>query len=382
MLKVKLMKKIIILLTIPISIYSQVPLGFSFQTIIRDSDGKVQKNQATGIQFTVLEVSATGTVVFSETHTVSTNDFGIINLTIGTGTVTEGVFADIVWGSNIHFLKTEIDPTGGNTYTISTTSQLMSVPYAMYAMKADTTLKTNISDVGNEGDMLYFSGSKWNKLSKGNQGDFLRVNEVGLPTWQSFAGFATDIDGNSYPLVKIGNQFWFQENLKTSKYNDGTLITEVTDNTEWSNLTTGAWCNYNNNISYDSIYGKLYNWYAVETGKLCPLGFHVPTDEEWTLLTDYLGGESVAGGKLKEVGTVHWNSPNEGATDEVGFTALPGGCSDSGSFGTVRYAGYWWSATPSFSNLSWARGLYNDSANVNRGNSNKINGFSVRCLWD
>ena len=122
-------------------ICAQVPLGFSFQTIIRDSEGKVLKNQATGLQFSILEGSSMGTVVYSETHTITTNEYGVINLTVGTGTVTEGVFSDIVWGSNIHFLKTEIDPTGGNTYTISTTSQLMSVPYAMYAMKADTALK-------------------------------------------------------------------------------------------------------------------------------------------------------------------------------------------------------------------------------------------------
>ncbi len=138
-------------------IYAQAPLGFSFQTIIRDSEGKVQKNQSTGIQFSILVGSSTGTIVYSETHTVSTNEYGVINLTVGTGTVTSGVFADIVWGSNVHFLKTEIDPTGGNLYKISTTSQLMSVRYAMYAMKADTALKVPDSSITNEIQVLSLS---------------------------------------------------------------------------------------------------------------------------------------------------------------------------------------------------------------------------------
>ena len=114
-------------------------------------------------------------------------------------------------------------------------------------------------------------------------------------------------------------------NLKTTKYNDGTSIPNVTNDTSWSNLTTGAYCWYNNDVSYKNPYGALYNWYAVNTGKLAPKGWHVPSDAEWTTLITYLGGESIAGGKLKEAGTTHWLSPNTEATNSTGFSALPGG---------------------------------------------------------
>lgn len=139
-----------------------------------------------------------------------------------------------------------------------------------------------------------------------------------------------DTDGNIYHTVVIGNQVWIVENLKTTRYNDGTSIPLVTGNTEWINLTTPGYCWYDNDITNKETYGALYNWYAVQTNKICPAGWHVPSDSEWTALTDFLGGESTAGGKLKEAGTMHWDSPNTGATDESGLTLLPGG------FGALR----------------------------------------------
>jgi uncharacterized protein (TIGR02145 family) len=303
-------------------ICAQVPLGFSFQTIIRDNEGKVLKNQATGIQFSILEGSATGTVVYSETHTVSTNDFGVINLTVGTGTVTSGVFSDIVWGSNIHFLKTEIDPTGGNIYTISTTSQLMSVPYAMYAMKADTAINTNIPNTANDGDILYYKDGSWNQLNKGNQGDFLRINEVGEPVWRSFAGYVSDIDGNSYPLIKIGDQIWFQENLRVSKLNNGISIQYENNPENWISINSPAWGFPNGISSNDDNYGKLYNWYAASSN-ICPSGFKVPTMADFIELSNFLGDN--AGGKLKSNNDIFWINDNINATNESGFTAYPAG---------------------------------------------------------
>ncbi|MBI5010148.1 MAG: fibrobacter succinogenes major paralogous domain-containing protein, partial [Bacteroidia bacterium] len=136
----------------------------------------------------------------------------------------------------------------------------------------------------------------------------------------------SDIDGNVYQTVTIGTQVWMKENLKTTKLNDGIALPNVIDNAAWAALTTTGYCWYNNDATtYKSTYGALYNWYAVNTGKLCPIGWHVPSDDEWTLLTTFRGGYSVAGGKLKETGTLHWTSPNTGATNETGFTALPGG---------------------------------------------------------
>ena len=137
----------------------------------------------------------------------------------------------------------------------------------------------------------------------------------------------TDIDGNTYNTVQIGTQVWMSENLKTSRYRNGGSIPYVVGNSDWQALTTGAWSNYNHDAANDPIYGKLYNWYTTLGDTLCPAGWGVPTDDEWTTLTTYLGGESVAGGKMKSVGTAYWNDPNTGATNESGFSVLPGGFS-------------------------------------------------------
>lgn len=194
----------------------------------------------------------------------------------------------------------------------------------------------------------------------------------------------TDTDGNVYETVVIGTQCWMKENLKTTKYNDGTDIPLITDDTEWFNRTSSAFCWYNNDISNKNIYGGLYNWYAVNTGKLCPSGWHVPTDAEWTILTNYLG-ESVTGAKLKETGTIHWQSPNIGANNETGFTALPSGCrylSGGETFGLMGTEGFWWSSTERDKISHWFRQLTNVYSNVNRDYCNGIEGFSVRCIKD
>ena len=135
-----------------------------------------------------------------------------------------------------------------------------------------------------------------------------------------------DIEGNVYPAVIIGTQVWMAENLKTTKYNDGMAIPLVSDNNAWEALKTPGYCWYNNDAAANkNRFGALYNWYTVNTKKLCPAGWHVPNDKEWTTLRTYLGGEEIAGGKLKETGTTHWTSPNTDATNQTGFTALPGG---------------------------------------------------------
>jgi uncharacterized protein (TIGR02145 family) len=134
-----------------------------------------------------------------------------------------------------------------------------------------------------------------------------------------------DIDGNIYHTIKIGTQVWLKEDLKTTRYNDGTAIPYVTNDTEWVNLKTGAYRRCNNDDSNKAIYGALYNWYTLDNGKLCPSGWHIPLDNEWEALIDYCGGWEIAGGKLKEAGTQHWDAPNVGATNESGFTALPFG---------------------------------------------------------
>jgi uncharacterized protein (TIGR02145 family) len=199
-----------------------------------------------------------------------------------------------------------------------------------------------------------------------------------------FCTKVTDVDGNTYNTVAIGTQVWMTENLKTTKFNDGTDIPLVTDNTAWINLSTPGFCWFNNDeTSYKSTYGALYNWFTVNTGKLCPAGWHVPTDSDWTTLSAFLGGDNITGGKLKEAGTIHWKSPNTGATNESGFTALPSGNrTDNAIFYDVGNFVYWWSSTASEGTSSWLRYLSYNYSTFNKVSYEKRSGFSVRCLKD
>ena len=196
----------------------------------------------------------------------------------------------------------------------------------------------------------------------------------------------SDVHGNVYHTVTIGTQTWMSENLKASKYNDGTDIPLVSDSAEWSNLTTPGYCWYKSEQNgYGNTYGGLYNWYVVETGKLCPTGWHVPTDAEWTTLTDYLGGLSVSGGKLKEKGAIHWLSPNTGATNLSGFTALPGAHrSTLGKFQGIGDHGGWWSSTEDGSGKAYGRVLqYNSNKTIGGTYDHGFGGgFSIRCVED
>jgi uncharacterized protein (TIGR02145 family) len=198
-------------------------------------------------------------------------------------------------------------------------------------------------------------------------------------------GTVTDIDGNVYQTVTIGTQVWMAENLKVTHYRNGDDIPNVTDSTAWDSLITGAYCNYDNDTAYVAVYGRLYNWYAVDDSRtIAPAGWHVPTDAEWDTFIYCLGGEAVAGGKMKEAGTAHWLSPNTGATDESGFSALPGGCrSLSGGFSSsMGYGAYFWSSTASSSYSAWSRYLSYYYSEVYRGYFYMQVGFSVRCVSD
>jgi uncharacterized protein (TIGR02145 family) len=191
-----------------------------------------------------------------------------------------------------------------------------------------------------------------------------------------------DIDGNVYKTVTIGTQVWMAENLKTTKLNDGTSIPLVPVFVEWQALSTSGYSWYDNNVISKNSYGALYNWYTVKTGKLCPAGWNTPTDGEWTTLTNYYGVEEIAGGKLKEKGTTHWQDPNEGATNEGGFTALPGGNRGfNGAFGDQGDFGYWWTSTESGTTEAWYRLVgYRESRIQRLSFGNKNSGFSVRCV--
>lgn len=207
---------------------------------------------------------------------------------------------------------------------------------------------------------------------------------------QNSAQTVTDIDNNIYNTITIGTQTWMKENLKTTKYSDGAAITEIRDSSAWGVQPTPAYCWYNNDSSkYKNTFGALYNWYAVNTGNLCPAGWHVPSDVEWTILTNFLGGENVAGSILKEAGNAHWIFENTDATNSSLFTALPGGFRDyytglynKGEFYYLSRFGFWWTVTAYDSNSGYARDLFYNETYVYREFSSKSYGYSVRCLKD
>ena len=201
-------------------------------------------------------------------------------------------------------------------------------------------------------------------------------------------GSMTDQEGNVYKTIVIGTQEWMAENLKTTIYRNGEPIATNLTDVEWENTPNtqiGAWAFYNNDSQYDCPYGKLYNWFAVADPRhVCPTGWHEPTDGEWTILTDYLGGGSVAGGKMKSTGTQYWLDPNQDATNESGFSGLPGGVRIPSQFFNFGNTGYWWSSSENETIDAWERniGYNNGIAYRGNGDGDKVNCLSVRCLRD
>ena len=210
-------------------------------------------------------------------------------------------------------------------------------------------------------DFEGWNGTEWVSLTAGKQ-------------------YVEDIDNNSYRIVTIGTQTWMAENLRVTRCNDSTAIPLVTVNATWEALSTAGYTWYNNG---GSDYGALYNGYAViNTCNICPTGWHVPNDAEWIILSDYLGGQFVAGGKMKEAGLAHWLNPNTGATNESGWTGLPGGFRNTnGDFGLRLSRGFWWSST-GFGGSALYRGMQHYDGNLEPYGNDKRLGFSVRCLRD
>jgi uncharacterized protein (TIGR02145 family) len=319
---------------------AQAPQKMSYQSVLRNSSNVVVANTQVRIKISVLQGSATGTPVYIETQTPTTNANGLIGIQIGTGTISTGTFAGINWAAGPYFIKTETDPTGGTNYTITGTQEMLSAPYAMYAAKSgDAITRSTIPDV--------------------------------LPT------------------IPIGTQQWQAKNLDVAFYRNGDPIPQVKDAAAWAALTTGAWCWYNNDSTNGAKYGKLYNWYAVNDARgLAPQGWHIPTDAEWTTLSTTLGGEPVAGGKMKEAGTISWAIPITGlainGNNSSGFAGLPGGVRDNvdGAFYSIGDYGYWWSATENstYTTLAWRRYLDYNYSNLGRFTNHKGVGLSVRCL--
>jgi uncharacterized protein (TIGR02145 family) len=253
-------------------------------------------------------------------------------------------------------------------------------------------LGTKLNEGANQELKVYFTPSDPSNCSSASVSVKINVILVG------------DIDGNAYHRITIGTQVWLVENLKTTKYNDGTEIPNITDDLAWKSLTQPAYCNYNNDINYKLAYGALYNWYAVNTGKLCPVGWHVPADSEWTTLENYLitngynyDGTTV-GNKYAKALASNWgwnpvtttigsvgNEDFPQKLNKTGFTSLPGGfrsCYYNTLFGGVRDYGYWWSSTQSGIEGAWERSLGYNFCDVRKNTDYMRNGLSVRCIKD
>ncbi|NCD35523.1 MAG: hypothetical protein EOL87_19265, partial [Spartobacteria bacterium] len=299
-------------------------------------------------------------------------------------------------GMNVGRLNAATSVTVGTTAseTVRVTPQWVALPPLTNSqIQAIVSPQEGMLVYGSDSDvLLVFDGIWWKRLDG--------TNNHYLPSIPCTGTF-TDIDGNSFHGVEIGDQCWMDRNLTVTSYPNGEVIPNITDNTDWAALaddnSADAYCYYNNSAG---DYGALYSYAAaiaddwtrdnedVINGEgaqgICPDGWHLPTDAEWTQLTDFLGGESVAGGKLKEAGLTHWVNPNSGATNASGFTALPGGSRDydSGVVSFVGELGYWWSATENLIDHAWYRILNYNYAFVYGFTNNKSYGFSVRCVRD
>ena len=322
--------------------------------------------------FSIVSIPTLTTTAIAAITTTSATSGG--NITADGGTSISAI--GVVWSTTTNPSIALTTKTSNGTGTGSFTSSLTNLtPKTTYYVRAYATNSAG-TGYGNEISFITTDSSS-----------VMGVPCPGAPT-------VKDIDGNTYNTVQIGTQCWTKENLRVSKYRDGSIIPldesggtagSGTGQT-WSSRTTGARTVYGHNATNLATYGYLYNWYAVADSKgLCPSGWHVPSDSEWTNLTNYLGGISVAGGKMKSTGTTIWNSPNTGATNESGFSALPGGCRyEGGSFNSIRFNAFFWSATEDATfKGAWNQDLEYFSGYVYRGNgTTKQDGYSVRCLKD
>lgn len=283
--------------------------------------------------------------------------------------------------------------------------QLPSLMTADVVSATSTTATSGGTITSDGGSPITATGVCWNtapspvtsdnKTSDGKSLAFSSklIGLIGNTTYYVRA-YATNISGTAYgneisfitqpESIKIGSQTWMLSNLNVPKYLNGDPISNVIDGTQWLSLTKGAYCDYENSTSNSITYGHLYNWYAVtDSRNICPIGWHVATKDNWLTLTDYLGGLTVAGGKMKETGTVHWHDPNFGATNESGFTALPGGhrYSDA-AFYNLGINAYWWTSTEASATNANYRLVNNNGPGVSVSDFPKTGGFSVRCVKD
>ena len=361
----KRISPVLLLLVMVTAGYSQVPYAFNYQAILRDSNGTSLVSETVSLQVSI--VNDLDVPLYTEVHDAPTNEFGLVNVVIGQGTTSDDM-SEIDWADGPYFLDITVDGESLGS------SPLLSVPYALYAAsgnegpagpqgdpgpQGETGLQGPTGEKGDPGDAMWDSISGGIAYTQGRigigteepaqqldveentriGGDLFVEGTIMLDTanlaemfeeWllmkqMTGIGTVTDIDGNKYRTVKIGEQTWMAENLRTSRYNDGTPLVYIPVRTgvyyDWDPWEHRDYCwRDNDSASYDHIFGKLY---FDPTDSLCPAGWHIATIAEWDTLESHLGNN--AGGKMKATGTAYWNPPNTGATNETGFSGLPGG---------------------------------------------------------
>lgn len=413
------MKKhlLLLLLNFQLSFFvirAQAPLAIPYQAVARDNSGSLISNQTISLRFSIHETTAGGAIIYQETQSKNTNDLGLFTSNIGEGNIVIGTFSAIDWESGAKFIQVELDAAGGTAFTDMGTQQMLSVPYALNAANGNWT-KSGSSDIYNSnngnigvGTSTPASSAKLeiNSNSKGFlpprmtsiQRDAILNPVAGLVVYctnccisgelQIYNGAVwTNIVGGEKCLpvgVSICSQIWMDKNLDVDHYRNGDPIPKVSDPLQWAALTTGAYCYYNNDsVTYAATYGKLYNWYAVNDPRgLAPAGWHIPSETEWSSFTNCLGG-TFSGGAMKETGTTHWLSPNTGATNSSGFTALPGGDRNfDGAFYQIGNYAFFWSSTSFDNSNAWFHYLSWSGVLIEGDYFLKQDGFSVRCIRD
>jgi uncharacterized protein (TIGR02145 family) len=420
------MKKFYAILCIAIASFTQLqaqaPQGFNYQATVRNSAGDLNVNTNVYFKFNVMQGSQTSLPVFTEIHYVPTDDLGQVNLVIGQGTATTGAFSSIDWSLGSYYLGIELNT--GSGYVAMGTTQLLSVPYALYAENSGNSTPTtpnleavlaennsannqqikDLQDPTEAQDAVtksYVDNSVSNTYTQAEVDAIISALQNQINDLKPLK----DVDGNNYEYIRYGDQAWTVKNAEMVTYRDGTAIPQVTDQTAWANLTTGAWCYYDN----DASKGKLYNWYAVmgihdtdpntPNKEFAPEGWHVPTDAEWTTLEEYLIANgynydgTTTGNKIAKAmaSTTGWNSStNTGAigndqslNNSSGFKAFPEGSRNYyGSFFNEGLTAIFWSSTENNTNNAWYRILIYNTSYLNRDYIYKQLGFSVRFVRD
>jgi len=383
-------------LFLPLVSFSQSPAAIPYQAVLRNADGSVIANSSVTVTFKIHDSTTLGPVVFEETHTTTPNAHGLISLNVGQGSAVFGTINGVNWSSGNKFLQVMMNAGNGNVDL--GTQQMMSVPYALHAVEVSTRISSS-------GDSL-FVGNQFVIVPGISTANYPNTPETGStllpgnalctdnPISVSSCNGQTSLvyQSTTYDLIEIGGQCWLGDNLNAVSLNDGTPIANVTDNTAWSTTTTPAYCYYQNNTAYQTLYGNLYNFATIQTNKLCPTGWHVPSDCEWMYMEGSLGLSiadqqigtgfrgTTEGDALKSLDG--WNDPHTPHNNITGFTAYPGGYRfTTGTFSGRTLYGYWATSTPDGTTGNvWNRKLNVGNSNISRTANNSVQGYYVRCI--